>query len=176
MMSHHRQLRRRIARETPRPPIVDDLGGALDEINAWGALERWTETRLPAILTYGPTALRGYLPGAWAGVMIWHRPRGYYGYRELGVLGVWALRVDDAVVDVAVGRKRLIYQQPLYNPESYHYRIQREFRTDYGDDGAPPAAFDLRARFDRAGRLALRAAVEAALADWARAVGGLGGG
>jgi hypothetical protein len=169
-MTRHRHLRRRIERYLPptESTVRDDLGDALDALGAWGSLEALTERRLAGALTYGPAVLRGYLPRTWAGVLLWHRPRGYYGWKTLGLLGIWALRHDDEAIEIVAGEKALIYSLPHYSPESYHYRIQREFKTFYADDGAPPATADLSERFDPAARLALRRAIASYLAAWAQ--------
>src|SRR5262245_33881339 len=129
------------------------LGHILDELNAWGALEEVKESRLRRALCFGPKALKGEI---WAGAMIWCRPRTYYSYKTLYLLGVWVYG-EGAIF---VGVKTLAYSAPYFNIESYMRQTQTDFRVYYPDDGRPPMDKPTLALYDPAQRLRLRRDVE----------------
>lgn len=162
------QIKQRSLHHTPPQPN-DALGQALDDVNAWGFLDDQQQAQHRAISCFGPGVFRGYLPVAWVGVAIWHKPRGYYFYDTLGMIGIWALRAEPDAVDIVLGTRTLAYKLPFFNPESYYRRIQQEFRTFYQDNGAPPAPEERRltVRYDPAQRLDIRRAIEDELILWA---------
>ena len=161
---------RRPTPPTLKVPSGDDMGQALDALNAWGSLETWQEAGVKAITCFGPGVFRGYLPQPWTGVILWYKQRGYYHYATLYMIGVWALRHADHI-QIVVGTKNVAYAQPLFNAEGYHRRIQTEFRTLYHDDGSPPAEARYRynAIYDPTRRLEMRQAVAEVLKAWAGA-------
>ncbi len=175
MMSHsnrrYRDLKQQIRPHSASPSadLKDDLGRALDDVNAWGFLEDQQQASHRLISCFGPGVFRGYLPAAWAGVGIWYKQKGYYFYDTLGLLGIWALRAEGDSVDIIIGVRALTYTLPFFNPESYYRRIQTEFRTYYKDSGAPPAADQCRyrVRYDPTRRLEIRRDIEEALRAWA---------
>lgn len=156
-----------------RPPtiVVDDLGHTLDGLNAWGCLDEWRDADLKQINCYGPGIFRGYLPTAWAGVILWYKRRGYYAYHTLYMIGVWVVRAEEDKIDVVLGKKEASFSLPIFNAEGYHHRIQSEFRTFYNDNGSPPAHENwlYTVRYDPARRLETRQALVAELAQWAKA-------
>ena len=165
-----RERRQRPEKPTPptfKAPAGDDMGKTLDALNAWGCLEMWKEADLKAISCFGPGVFRGYLPHAWTGVVLWYKPRGYYHYSTLHMIGVWALRHDEQI-QVIIGRKDVAYAHPIYNAEAYFRRIQTEFRTFYQDNGCPPdEANHLYSEiYDPMRRLEMRQAVERLLKSW----------
>lgn len=164
----YRDLKTHI-QQPPKPVrLDDDLGHVLDDLNAWGFLEEQQQSSPRAISCFGPGVFRGYLPVAWVGVVVWHKPRGYYFYDTLGLIGIWSLRADDGI-DVVVGRRNLTYNLPFFNAESYYRLIQKEFRTFYKDSGSPPseAGRTYTMRYDPAQRLDIRREIEAELQRWA---------
>lgn len=161
-----RQRHNRQRPQTPAPRS-DDLSRALDALNAWGYLEDCIASEPPTLNCFGPGVFRGLLPQTWAGVCIWYKQRGYRHYQTLGLLGIWALRGDEAIT-VTLGTKTLIYRHPIFNAEGYYFRIRQEFRTFYHDDGSPPAQRSYTTVYDPARRLEIRRALESALADWRR--------
>lgn len=168
----YRDLKQQIKpRETPPPQaeLNDALGRALDDLNAWGFLEDQQQAQHRTITCFGPGVFRGYLPVAWVGVAIWHKPRGYYFYDTLGLLGIWALRAGQDGIEIVIGTRALTYTLPFFNPESYYRRIQKEFRTFYKDSGSPPPADQCRynACYDPARRLDIRRDIEEELICWA---------
>lgn len=167
----YRDLKQHIRRHElqPVPDVKDDLGRALDEVNAWGYLEDQQQASHRTISCFGPGTFRGYLPVAWAGVGIWYKQKGYYFYDTLGLLGVWALRTEGDAVDLIIGTRTLTYTLPFFNPESYYRRIQTEFRTYYKDSGSPPGNDQRRytTRYDPARRLEIRREIEEELRVWA---------
>jgi hypothetical protein len=168
--SRHRRIRDRLRTASQPPaPRSDALGQALDAVNAWGFLEDLVLRDPKAINCFGPGVFRGLLPVSWVGVCLWYRQRGYYHYRTLHLLGIWA--VQAAEIRLLVGTKALAYSQPVFNAEAYFFRIQREFRTFYADDGSPPPEADClyTSSYDPALRLATRQAIETALAGWLQA-------
>ena len=145
-----------------------ELSHTLDSLNAWGALED-VQTRKPLRhLCFGPKVFSGALPAPWVGVLIWRRERGYYGYRTLHLLGVWALAEADGV-RVVVGAKTLKYSAPFYDAEAYFALIKRGFETYYKDKGGPPpvASHRFSALYDPAERLTLREQLRRAVESWA---------
>lgn len=168
-----RNRRGRRERQNPTPstlkvPEGDDLGSALDAINAWGCLEGWQEANLKQISCYGPGVFRGYLPTPWTGVVLWYKPRGYYFYSTLYMIGVWAVRSESGV-EIIVDTKEVTYNHPIFNAEGYYRRIKTEFRTFYGDDGSPPKTQQHRyvQPYNPVNRLEMRQAVARTLKSWA---------
>ena len=167
-----RDLKQRVKQRVPPDPQVnlkDDLGKVLDDLNAWGFLDDQQQAQHRSILCFGPGVFRGYLPMAWVGVVLWHKPRGYYFYDTLGLLGIWALRAEPDGIEVVLGTRELTYVLPFFNAESYYYRIKREFRTFYNDIGSPPArdACRLATCYEPARRLDIRRQIEDELIAWA---------
>jgi hypothetical protein len=153
----------------PLSAVKDDLGGALDALNAWGYLEEWKEGKLKKMTCFGPDVFRGYTPTAWAGVILWSKPRGYYHYDTLYMVGVWAIRAKNEGIDVLVGTKEAAYSQPFYNAEAYNFRIQKEFKTLYQDNGAPPGEdrYLYQTHYEPTKRLEIRQMIEKTLKQWA---------
>ena len=173
-MSRYRHRERRLksqkyTHQPPTPQYNDAPGQALDALNAWGYLEDCKEMNPARINCFGPGVFRGYLPQTWAGVCLWYKLRGYHHYSTLYVLGIWALQSHDERITIAMGIKELAYRLPLYNAEAYFHRIQREFKTFYGDNGSPPpeAGCFYTIPFDPSQRLRIRQELRDALADWA---------
>ncbi len=171
-MSRHRHHERRLKSQKyvqpPAPQFHDVPGQALDALNAWGYLEDCKELNPARIQCFGPGVFRGYLPMTWAGVCLWYKARGYYHYGTLYLLGIWAMQARDEAITIALGIRELTYRLPHYNAEAYYFRIQREFKTFYGDSGTPPpeSACFYNASYDPAQRLNIRRELQEALADW----------
>lgn len=165
--TNHRNRRRRQRYTAPTlPPATecDDLGDALDAVNAWGYLEDWRGRDVLPVNCYGPGVLRGLFPVAWAGVLIWYKPRGYYHYQTLNILGIWALRAEENAVDLRLATTTAAYKLAFFNVEAYFNRIQREFKTFYDSSGTPPQTPPLYStRYDPARRLDIRRELLAAL-------------
>ncbi len=166
----HRRLKHKLDQLTqpPTPAVSDDLGQALDALNAWGYLEDCVERNPAGINCYGPGVFRGLLPFSWVGVCLWYKPRGYHHYSLLSIVGIWAFRSDGQTITAALGQKSLPYRLPIFNPEAYHYRIQHEFKTSYQDNGAPPAASlcDYTTVYQPEKRLEIRAELQQRLVTW----------
>jgi hypothetical protein len=131
------QIRREKA-EAPKRAAQDELARILDGLNVWGILEALRAKRFSPNLCYGPKVIGGLTPVPYVGVVLWHRPAGYYGYKTLTLLGVWA-RYEGDNPALLVGVKRLSYSAPFYDAEAYHKLIRRSYDLYYQDDGAPPA-------------------------------------
>lgn len=153
----------------PLSVVVDDLGGALDALNAWGYLEEWKDARLRQVNCFGPGVFRGYVPTAWAGVILWCKRRGYYHYSTLYMVGIWAIRAENDAIDVIIGTKEATYSHPIYNVEAYHRRIQTEFKTFYQDNGSPPPEDRhlYKVRYEPTQRLEVRQSIVEILKTWA---------
>lgn len=165
-MRNRRQRTERTTPQTTKLPAGNDLGMALDALNAWGSLELWKETDLKSITSFGPGIFRGYLPHSWTGVVLWYKQRGYYHYSTLYLIGVWALRLEEQI-RIVIGTRELTYAHPLFNAEGYHRRMQTEFHTFYQDDGHPPADYRYSEVYEPTRRLAMRQAIEQELKAWA---------
>jgi hypothetical protein len=97
--------------------------------------------------------------------VLWYKPRNYYEYRTLYLLGIWAISGDP--VTVMIGLKTLPFSAPAFSPESYYFHLKRRFDIYYTGDATPPpeAARRYTLLYDAARRLEHRAAIEAALAE-----------
>lgn len=165
------EARRRAAEVAPQ---LAALTAALDAVNALGFLEDIQRARLQQIRVYGPRSFTGQQPAPWAGVAAWYKRRGYYDYRTLYLLGVWATPDEGGAVRLSLGVKALAFSAPAFNPESYHYQLRRHFNVYYAGEASPPPDEALRwsAVYDPAQRLALRDALQAALAAWRQTADG----
>ncbi|NDJ61784.1 MAG: hypothetical protein GYB67_11705 [Chloroflexi bacterium] len=159
---------RRERRLAPLRAQQTALARILDDLNAVGALEVVRDTRFSPRLCHGPRGIDGLTPVPWVAAVIWHRPAGYFGYKTLTLLGVWAYHAADgaeAPPVLSVGAKQLSYSAPFFDPEAYHKLIRRGYDVYYRDDGAPPAEAKRCAvlTYTPDERLALREALAAAL-------------
>ncbi len=142
-------------------PQQDVLARVLDDLNAVDTLDA---LRRRNKLTYGPQVLRG----ATMGVVVWRRAAGYYGYKTLSLIGVWAVLRDDAanaVPYVIVGKKLLAFSAPFYDADAYHKLIRKNYDLYYHDDGTPPVKPSLAVHYAADERLDLRAPVARELAQ-----------
>jgi len=153
-------------------PRQADLSAILDGLNALGFLEDVRKKRPRTMSLYGPQAMRGQIKDEtgtrqWVGAMAWYKPRGYLHYRTLTLLGIWALESEDRV-QIIVGTKRLEFDAPVFNPESYYRHIKRNFSLYYRGDGSPPPDHQLyTVGYDAGERLAIREIIQSTLGTWA---------
>lgn len=164
--SRYDDILRRIAQrqqQEQRAPLQDQLSTALNALNAYGVLDELPTRRL-RVLCYGPQPFAG---ADWAGVLRWYRPRGYYGYQTLTLLGIWATLDNDAV-QIILGTKPLTFKGPYYNAESFNKHIKKRFDIYHEGSASPPSASGSRLTlvYDPTQRLAQRAALETGLAAW----------
>lgn len=155
------QIRREKA-EAPKRAAQDELARILDGLNVWDTLEALRTKRFSPNLCHGPKAIGGLSPFPYVGVVVWHRPAGYYGYKTLTLLGVWA-RYEGEKPILLIGVKRLSYSAPFYDAEAYHKLIRRNYDLYYQDDDMPPADA-LIISYDPEMRLSLRETIAAELA------------
>jgi hypothetical protein len=159
-------------REEANAPALSDLTRTLDEVNALGFLERVRKRDLQSINCYGPKAFQSnrFAESLWAGAVLWHKPRGYYHFQTLGLLGIWVYPQADQVM-VMLGEKDLAFKGPIFNPESYYHHLKRRFDMYYDGDASPTPASNqpYTAAYDAGERLAVRAILEAKIADWIQA-------
>lgn len=113
------------------------LMGTLDGLNAFGMLENAAKRSPSKLLAYGPQDVRGSSPQVYAGVVIWHRPKGYRSYKSLTLLGIWAAQMDGET-RILVGERRLSFQASHYNAESVFHHLKRTFTVHYGKSAPPP--------------------------------------
>lgn len=152
---------RRARAEAPKRAAQENLARILDGLNVLGTLEALRMKRFSPSLCYGPKTIGALEPVACVGVVLWFRPAGYYGYKILSLLGVWA-RGEGAVPQISVGLKRLAFSAPFYDAEAYHKLIRRAYDLYYQDDNLPPTdAFTIS--YSAALRLSLRDTIEAEL-------------
>ena len=171
-------------RQQASAPKQSALTAALDSLNAAGLLAS-IKRRPPAGLSaYGPKSFNGLIttldsllavqddnslgPYHWTGTVLWHKPKGYYHYQTLGLLGIWALESHDGFSIIAA-EKSLNFNIPVFNPESYYHHIKQRFDLFYDGDASPPSESEpilLSLRFDVSQRLALREALETILRTW----------
>ena len=138
---------------------------ALNLVNAYDNLRDLSQREFSCIICEGPKTLRG---AAWSGVVIWHRDKGYHGYRRLTLLGIWAGYRDDDIW-LTLGRRKLDYKAPIYDPGVYRVAIANGFQLYYEDDGRPPDAEDqiwYQAPFVMGDRLRQRLELRDLLSQW----------
>lgn len=131
------QIRRERA-EAPKRAAQENLARVLDGLNVLGTLEELRMKRFSQHLCYGPKTIGTLEPAGTVGAVLWHRPAGYYGYKTLTILGVWA-QGEGAPPLISVGVKRLPYAGDFYDAEAYHKLIRRSYDLYYRDDSLPPA-------------------------------------
>jgi hypothetical protein len=166
---------RRIAQrqhDEQRAPPLHQLARVLDDVNAFGQLEELQQQQFHTIQCFGPKSINsGLKPTApsevWEGVVVWCKQRGYYSYRTLTLLGIWAIMAGEAVT-LALGTKQLAFTGHYYNAESYFRHIKSRFDIYYEDDGSPPDESRrlYSVQYDSAQRLAIRQALSETLARW----------
>ena len=164
-------LRKIANRQAAAPSPQTPQDRALAALNASDSLAALAKREYPRILCYGPQSIRA---AAWSGILIWHHQKGYYGYRQLHLLGIWAHYVN-AELTLSAAIRPLDYQAPLYSPDAYHATIKRGFQLYYGDRGAPPAENDrllYQAAYQASQRLHHRRELTRVLRDWQREAGG----
>jgi hypothetical protein len=135
----------------------------LDALNAIDTLEAVVRAHVSPRLCSDAQVYDGKTPRPWVGVLMWHRPPGYLGYKVLTLVGLWAVEAQTGV-EICLGTKRLPFARPFFDPEPYHRLIGRDFTLYYDDDGAPPSEPNCRIAFAPEERLAQRKAVAEALA------------
>lgn len=162
--------RRPFGRRAPAEESVTPHGRALDAVNAYDSFARLTQVQYAKILCHGPKALQGK---AWAGVVVWYHQKGYHGYQELDLFGVWAHYAEQELL-LTIGIRRLRYRAPIFDAGVYRVAIENGFQLYYEDDGHPPGAEDkiwYRSAFDSKARLVQRQALSENLMQWRRRVG-----
>jgi hypothetical protein len=153
---------RRERSEAPRRAAQENLARVLDGLNVLGTLEELRTKRFSPNLCHGPKTVGTLEPVVCVGAVLWHRPAGYYGYKTLTIVGVWA-RAESALPLISVGVKRLAFARDFYDAEAYHKLIRRGFDLYYNDDGLPPSdAFTTPYSAEQ--RLSLREIIAAELA------------
>lgn len=152
-------------RPQKKPPRPQDQA-----LNLLNAFDTWSDLVLrehDRILCHGPKTVRG---AAWSGVVIWYHSKGYHGYQQLGILGVWAQYAgDDIVLSAAI--RELPYRAPVFDPGAFRHNITNGFQLYYGDKGGPPGESDqllFQAIFTARDRLKLREELREIADQWRR--------
>ena len=155
---------RRLRDEAPVRAAQAELAAILDHLNALDALDQLRTSVWSQYLSGGPLAVQGATPVPWVGAVIWQRAPGYFGYKTLTLVGLWALKTGEHV-QLRAGTRRLAYALDFFEADAYHKRIRREFGLYYADDGAPPSPAETRweAVYAPDQRLALRSDAATAL-------------
>ena len=132
---------------------------------------------------YGPKTFSGSvtvpqigdtnIPEQWLGSVMWHKPKGYGYYLTLRLLGIWAVGNFNNT-RLIIGEKRLTFNAPIFNPESYYHHIKRKFDIFYTGNASPPldekqGGLLYDAAYNEAERLKTREALRAVLRDWVTA-------
>ncbi len=131
----------------------DPLARVLDDLNAMDTL---ASLSAHAALCNGPKVIKSAYPSI--GVVIWQRAPGYYGYKTLKLVGVWA-STRGGSTGITVGKKLLSFSAPFYDADAYHKLIRKGYDLYYHDDNQPPAQPAYSVRYDPEQRLELRAII-----------------
>jgi hypothetical protein len=168
-----KQIEQRKQQQTSAP-IQSLLAAALDALNAAGLLTS-IKRRPPADMSaYGPKTFNGNRPTSegraqeWVGSVMWHKPKGYQHFQILRLLGIWAIG-DGRSIRLVIGEKRLTFNAPIFNPESYYHHIKRKFDLYYTGHASPPfevEALIYDAPYDESKRLETRSALQTVLRHW----------
>ncbi len=174
-MKNRTDIRTEIARlrreraEAPAREAQEELAAILDGLNVMGALENLRHQRFNRYLANGPKAVFGCSLFPWVGAVIWHRPSGYYGFKELTIYGAWAFReIAESNPSIVIGTKHVPYAVDFFEAETFMKLMKRDFSTYYKDDGSPPSRenWSWSAIYDAAERLTQRAQLAQALAQF----------
>jgi len=166
-----RQIAERKAQEALAPARAKqtDLARVLDGLDVFGKLDKLQEALPVTPRLNGPKSFEGLKPVTWVGVVAWRRGPGYFGYRMLQLVGVWAVQDTAGPPLIVVGTKRLRYIAPTYEAEAYHKLLRKTFAPYYDGDASPPPANTrlLAARYSAEQRLELRDQIRELLVQWA---------
>lgn len=139
-----------------------DLLRVLDNLDTHHTLERCRDRLADTLLTHGPlTITQQGVPCC----VVWARQRGYYGYKTLWLVGIWAIP-ETPHPWVVVGTSALTFSAALYNPESYHKIIRKDFRSYYQTASPLPDNELFRAAYQPEARLDLRQAIRSTVREW----------
>jgi hypothetical protein len=167
--SRYAEILRRLEqkrRQQASLPGQNRLAGVLDALNTVGFLEQIKRRPPAGTNAYGPKVFSGSTGNSeWAGVVLWHKPKGYYHYETLGLLGIWAIE-EHHNTRVTVGEKALAFHAPVFNPESYYHHIKRRFDLYYPQDAGPPSQTLCEIIYDPQQRLEQREIVAQTLRTW----------
>ena len=166
---HHADIMRlmkQIQMSDDDPAVVQEkrLNTTLNAVNAAGYLSDVQRRAPSGLQVFGPKSLQRQ---GWAGAVLWMKRNGYHTYKMITLLGIWA-QMQDEDLYVIVGTRPLLYQAPIYAPDSYFHQIKRDFRLYYGKDAAPPTSATqlYTAPYVPENRLAIRQQIEGALGQW----------
>lgn len=137
----------------------------LDHLNAYDTLAPISTRKYQTILCYGPQVIR---KSTWSGVVAWYFNKGYYGYRNLNLFGVWVYQ-QDSNIHLSIGIRALPYCAAVYNPEGFHVSIRKDFKLFYEDNGHPPSETDtplFTTIYQQKERLTLRQTLQSYINQW----------
>jgi hypothetical protein len=161
-------------RQSAIAPQHGDLSGVLDGLNAMGFLDDMRKKRLRSVSMFGPRVFKGQIARSddthqlWVAAVAWYKPRGYYHYQTINLLGIWGIQLQ-AATHIIIATKPLEFDAPVFNPESYNRHLKSSFEMYYRGDAAPPPqeSWLYSVPYNPAERLAIREAVQSTLSDWA---------
>lgn len=136
-----------------------------DSLNLLDTLAKLSNKQYENIICHGPKALNY---SNWSGVVLWYRPKGYYGYKTLTLLGAW-VKQGEKDIKFVLGLRNLDYQAAVYNPEGYFASIRKGFKLFYKDNGHPPTKDDTilyQCTYEAKERLTIRQTLTKYLDQW----------
>ncbi len=161
--NRHADIMRLMKQSSGETSVQTALKRVLNAVNATGFLAD-LQRRAPATRhMHGPKQVHG---DAWAGVVVWMKGTGYYGYKTLTLIGVWVIQQDDDAYTLLVGTRHLPYTAPFYSAEAYFHQIKRDFRRYYEGDVSPPSNALYRGIYTPEKRLAIRERIQTTLTAW----------
>lgn len=150
-------------KDVKKPSSIYDT--IVDSLNMYDMIARLTQKQYQHIICHGPKIVTHK---EWSGVVIWYRPKGYYGYQMLYLLGTWIHQVNENI-QLTIGVRELSYRAAVYNPEGYFASIRKGFTLFYKDNGHPPSPEDtilFESIYTTKERLTLRQTLEKCLSQW----------
>ncbi len=127
----------------------------LDLLNVAGELSTLKRS-IPSTYHVGGVATHATPDGSTS--LIWLYRAAFQRYQTIWLVGVW-FKQPTALY---IGSKTLTYTSPIFNPESYHRIMPKDYHPYYRDDHQPPATAH-EIHFVAQDRLAVRHQVETAL-------------
>ena len=159
----YQEILKRIYAQQQISQTNDALLAVLDALNSVDMLQELQDKLSIIRKVYGTKIFQRE---DWAGVLIWHPNKGYYGYQMLTIVGIWAIEQDNKTITIQFGSRKTPYTAPVYNAEAYHKLIRKTFTTYYTDSGQPVSTPFFETHYVTEKRLEIREQLSEVLQEW----------